>query len=803
MICAACHLETAAMPCEACGGSPLLVSPAGSYRLMSVLGQGGAGVTYRASRVGESAATLPDVCVKELSYRRMQDLKSEELFSREAQVLRELDDPAVPRYVDDFVAGTGRARCLYIVQEFVDGQDLGAELASERHSEREIIAIADELLQILERLEQLRPPVVHRDIKPHNVMRRASDGKLLLVDFGSVKEAVSDGDAGSTVAGTFGYMAPEQQWGKATGQSDLYAVGVMTAVLLARREPGDMLDADHRLDLDAHVRASPGLVAWLKAMTATRPSERPATARAARAMLTSKTRTEAQKPPAAARARAPKKAGNGSRLAWVIAGLALLGVGGWLGLSEPGPGPDASEARRSEAAQVSSEPPKPAPMVVEEAGWERGGAVPLDGFPAPSGPVDASSSKPGPVLLATSSGLYAFGDEGAERVDDTPLRDAKHVVVAKDATYILLGDAVLKRVGSKMHRLSPDHEKSRGFSQLAVGPSGELWVLGLFGLSHFDGTNWGFRPKSDFFKHQESALLNGVAIDATGHVVVTGYRGIAVYAGDHWRDYQVDELLGPVAVHPEGHFVSRNSSNKLVRFDDSGLVRTHIHHERLSFFRASVVIGADGRLLGRDGSSLVVFDADGARRHAAGLPPASGSRAAGAAGAPGTAAVIDGALDASGRAWVATSVGLVLVSEGGDSTLWPSASSVGLASDVKALAVVGMGPENPPPPQEARSGSVQGSVTFRRQPLAGARLEACVDAAVVLRDGATSPCDKAPWKAQVVTDAEGRFTLSDVPARDLELVVRTPSDRWHMVYYECCSQLQGAPKVTLEPIHAW
>ncbi|MBW1880139.1 MAG: serine/threonine protein kinase, partial [Deltaproteobacteria bacterium] len=274
MICAACGELTPQAPCTTCGDAPLLDQ---RYCLEEVLGQGPQGTTYRATSMADGSA----VVVKELRVQAHLADKRRELFVREAHVLRQLDHPAIPRYIDDFEVRSGRWRTLCLVQAFIEGASLASIALDHRYEQDEVLEITAALLDILTYLHELSPPVVHRDIKPSNVIRR-SDGGLSLVDFGAVRDALKDPDlGGSTVAGTFGYMAPEQFAGDASPRTDLYGVGALAVALLTRREPHTLLDLRNRMDWEVHATPHPALAVVLHRLLAPDPEARPESARLA------------------------------------------------------------------------------------------------------------------------------------------------------------------------------------------------------------------------------------------------------------------------------------------------------------------------------------------------------------------------------------------------------------------------------------------------------------------------------------------------------------------------------------------
>lgn len=268
MECAKCGESTVGRPCRRCGADPLLD---GRYRLLTPLGRGTSGTTWRArsERTGELVA------IKEMVLGRADDGKTRELWRREVRVLEQLDHPQIPRFVESFEVGRGRGRRLCLVQELVRGRTLDDEMQRRRYTEDEVVEIARGLLPVLEYLHGLQPPVVHRDVKPENVLRREGGG-LVLLDFGSVRDSLPDARlGGSTVAGTFGYMAPEQFRGEGGPAVDAYALGGLMVTLLTRKAPHTLLDPAGGLAWRPHCRVSPATAGVIDALLDREPSRRP------------------------------------------------------------------------------------------------------------------------------------------------------------------------------------------------------------------------------------------------------------------------------------------------------------------------------------------------------------------------------------------------------------------------------------------------------------------------------------------------------------------------------------------------
>jgi eukaryotic-like serine/threonine-protein kinase len=234
-----------------------------SYRLEERLGKSPYAETWAAATT-EGCTVLPAgslVVIKILALGDMPDWKGYESFEREAAALKALRHPAIPRYVDSFRLDEADGHRLCLVMERMPGRSLAAELESGRRwTEAEIEALFVELLSILAYLQALRPPIIHRDINPKNLIVRP-DGSLALVDFSGVQDAVRLAYRDSfSMMGSAGYAPLEQISGRAGTRSDLYAAAATMATLLTRTHPSDLPRKGLRIDPGALVELSPRLL---------------------------------------------------------------------------------------------------------------------------------------------------------------------------------------------------------------------------------------------------------------------------------------------------------------------------------------------------------------------------------------------------------------------------------------------------------------------------------------------------------------------------------------------------------------
>jgi serine/threonine protein kinase, bacterial len=213
--------------CTDCGRPINILKTVRKYQILKVLGQGGMGTTYLAWN-GQKLLVL-----KEMNADIAHHTKAQELFEREAKVLKTLQHSGIPQYQDFFWEEGQR----YLAMELVHGQDL--EQYIHQHGPvtlRQAIDWMLQLCQILSYIHSQDPPLIHRDIKPANLLVSNVERQIFLVDFGAVKEI---GSGGSTRIGAPDYMPPEQNQGKPVVQSDLYAIGPTIIFLTTGRNPSE------------------------------------------------------------------------------------------------------------------------------------------------------------------------------------------------------------------------------------------------------------------------------------------------------------------------------------------------------------------------------------------------------------------------------------------------------------------------------------------------------------------------------------------------------------------------------------
>ena len=255
------------------------------YYVVKQLGRGGVGVTFLAKdqQCFDSQCVVKQLKPKTTNPQALEIARR--LFNREAEIMNRLGHcDRIPRLLAYFEHNSD----FFLVQELIIGHDLSREIISGlRWSEAKCIVLLQDILQVLSLVQQ--HSVIHRDLKPSNLMRRDRDGRIMLIDFGSVKQVSTQivdaaGQVKHTVAvGTRSYMPMEQMMGCPGYYSDIYALGIIVIQALTGTHPKQLATDDRgeiiwRNQLDPQVNYQPRFLDILDKMIRYRHQERYASA---------------------------------------------------------------------------------------------------------------------------------------------------------------------------------------------------------------------------------------------------------------------------------------------------------------------------------------------------------------------------------------------------------------------------------------------------------------------------------------------------------------------------------------------
>ena len=214
------------------------------YLILKELGSGGFSKTYLAR--DQYRPGHPVCIVKQLVLAADSTLTPEEsrhLFQQEAGILQTLGEQKQDR-LPTLLAAVMEAESVYLVEEYIEGENLAIELSQlQRFKPKAIVTLLHDVLPLLTFIHQHH--IVHQDIKPSNLVRRQSDRKVALIDFGAALTLTPGSKFQQSATqpkqfGTTGYFAPEQRAGEVTFSSDLYALGITAIQLLTGIHPQQM-----------------------------------------------------------------------------------------------------------------------------------------------------------------------------------------------------------------------------------------------------------------------------------------------------------------------------------------------------------------------------------------------------------------------------------------------------------------------------------------------------------------------------------------------------------------------------------
>jgi len=231
----------------------------GKLKVVRQLSFGGFSAIYLCLRDDKDLVVLKEAVIPSSTRKEMID-KALELFEREAQLLGRLDHPNIVKVLDHFTENKRQ----YILLEYLNGQDL-RQLVKQQGSQNEgtVLDWTQQLASVLAYLHKQDPAVIHRDFTPDNMVV-AEDGSVCVIDFGAANELL--GQATGTLVGKQAYISPEQFRGKATAQSDLYALGCTIFFLLTGVDPEPLSTSHPQMHNSDIGFAVDELVAHLTAM---------------------------------------------------------------------------------------------------------------------------------------------------------------------------------------------------------------------------------------------------------------------------------------------------------------------------------------------------------------------------------------------------------------------------------------------------------------------------------------------------------------------------------------------------------
>ena len=247
------------------------------YEILSELGHNRAGgrVTYLAKETNTGIS----VVIKQFQFAQTSNNWSDyQAYEREIAVLKKINHPQIPRYIDSFPTSSG----FCLLQEYKDAPSL---VKQTNLLPQKVKQIGIAVLDILKYLHNQVPPIIHRDLKPENILVD-KDLNVNLVDFGFARLGGGEVAVSSVVKGTLGFMPPEQMFNRqVTPASDLYSLGA-TLVCLFTGTPstavGNLMDETGKISFMKEVpHLSFELIEWLQKMVAPLPQERYSDAEAA------------------------------------------------------------------------------------------------------------------------------------------------------------------------------------------------------------------------------------------------------------------------------------------------------------------------------------------------------------------------------------------------------------------------------------------------------------------------------------------------------------------------------------------
>ena len=407
---------------------------------------------------------------------------------------------------------------------------------------------------------------------------------------------------------------------------------------------------------------------------------------------------------------------------------------------------------------------------------ERGSVTKPEPHGAQISGVTTGTLKPGPAYLAvTNAGIVKL--DGGKTVMVQPLRfSIQDLVYGGDgAVWVSAVSGVYRIQGSESKQINT----SGGFQGLAVVSSKDAYAVNYKGLHHYDGSSWTIEDKAKI----GVTLLRDVEVDRDGNVWVTSSNALLSKkkGSDAWTEADVSaEIKGKpffkeLAKGPDGTLYA-SVSGGLLKLENGKWKKVA---GDFGFGGTDhVSVGPTGTVVALSGTKRLHVLGPGGQTQ---IDPASANLKA--------SSFKQVAIDGSGRIWIATDYGLVVVDEKGKTIAqWPPSTLPGVTGEISHIVVTGAGPTNLPKPTAPVTGTVKGKVLKSGSPAAGADLELCASPSMVFK---STPCEGRAFKKTTRTSATGEFSIPDVPIASYGFAVKTPGAKWMITLgSDCCSKMK-------------
>jgi hypothetical protein len=422
--------------------------------------------------------------------------------------------------------------------------------------------------------------------------------------------------------------------------------------------------------------------------------------------------------------------------------------------------------------------PAPAGKSAEQPGAE---AKPEAATTAPvvdEAPLPVVAADPGPAY-------FGVDGVGVVRLDTSGFKTVlADVSMVKDIAMAPNGDVWVAAIGG-VYRLSSDGKSAKlgdykrpgSVDSLAIGADGTVWTTSFTGVGRYDGKSWQIDPKEQL---TGATLLGDIAVDGDNRPWVVSTDHLYRRGDSGWA---VVDTAGAAADKPFFEHVTAGPDGKMwvigsagvIRGDEAGWTKVDLHtsfgdvKELAIGVNGHLAAAGRGRVRLRHGGEVYELTPDGAGFQAKTIDSV--------------------AVDAAGRAWLATDNGVVVLSaEGKTLQQWLPGTVAAVPGRVKFIEVAGGGPALPELGGAPVTGTLTGKVLKGGAGVANADIEICPTPVTMFK---STPCDSAIVRKVARTDANGVFTFPDLPISSYGFAIKPPGKKWLvLIGASCCAQMK-------------